>query len=224
MFIVVARKDKGIAALNAIKNITAVKLDVTKQDEVDAAVAMVRKPGTGLYALVNNAGIGGGPVLDTSIEDQSSRYRVNVEGVYRVTQAFVPLVSESKGCISTTGSIAGTITNSRLNAYSGSKQWLEAFTDGLADEMKALDVQVSVIQPGNYPSHIRRSTVQPSLLILKPLAARLPKRCARCTKKPSQESFLSNTLMKCQPHIGTHYLMISHYVAMGSRPTKMSRP
>lgn len=153
-----ARKDKDMQTLNAIENITAVRLDVTKQDEVDAAVALVKQKGTGLYALVNNAGIfGGGPVLATEIDHQSLVYRINVEGVYRVTKAFAPLIIESKGRIATTGSIAGTLTNSASNAYSGSKHWIEAFTDGLADEMKDQGVSVSVIEPGNYQSHIRRS-------------------------------------------------------------------
>ena len=144
-----ARTDQEIAELNAIKNITAVRLDVTKQDEIDAAAALIRKNGTGLYALVNNAGIGGGgPVLETSVEDQTAVYQVNVEGVYRVTKAFAPLVIESKGRIATTGSVAGTISNSGYNAYSGSKHWIEAFTDALADELSSTEVWVTVIEPG----------------------------------------------------------------------------
>ena len=43
-----ARKDEDLVELNAIDNITAVKLDVTNQDQVDAAVAMIRKTGHGL--------------------------------------------------------------------------------------------------------------------------------------------------------------------------------
>ena len=155
-----ARTDQEMAELNAIKNITAVRLDVTKQEQIDAAVAFVKKQGTGLYGLVNNAGIGGGgPVLTTPVEDQTSLYRVNVEGVYRVTKAFAPLVIDSKGRISTTGSVAGTITTSSYNAYSGSKHWIEAFTDGLALELASKDVSVSVIEPGNYQSYIRRNSV-----------------------------------------------------------------
>jgi NAD(P)-dependent dehydrogenase (short-subunit alcohol dehydrogenase family) len=155
-----ARTDQEIAELNAIKNITAVRLDVTKQDEIDAAAALIRKNGTGLYALVNNAGIGGGgPVLETSVKDQTAVYQVNVEGVYRVTKAFAPLVIESKGRIATTGSVAGTISNSGYNAYSGSKHWIEAFTDALADELASTGVWVTVIEPGAYQSHIRRSSL-----------------------------------------------------------------
>ena len=79
-------------ALNAIENITAVRLDVTKQDQIDAAVAMIEQKGTGLYALVNNAGIGGGgPVLETPVENQTHRGPSD-----RQTQNCVPRL---QGCL-----------------------------------------------------------------------------------------------------------------------------
>ena len=153
-----ARRDADLEALNAIDNITAVRLDVTNQDQIDAVVALIKEKGTGLYGLVNNAGIGdGGPVIDTPVEVQTLVYDVNVEGVYRVTRAFAPLVIESRGRIATTGSIAGTLAWAGGSAYSGSKHWIEAFTDALAAEMAPHDVSVSVIAPGNFQSKIRRS-------------------------------------------------------------------
>jgi len=155
-----ARKDKDLAALDAIENVTAVRLDVTKQDQVDAVVEMIGEKGTGLYGLVNNAGVGGGgEIVETPIEDQTFVYAVNVEGVYRTTKAFAPLVIESKGRIVTTGSIAGTLSWPGGNAYSGSKHWIEAYTDSLAGEMEPYGVAVSVVEPGNYKSNIRRSSV-----------------------------------------------------------------
>ena len=155
-----ARKDADLAELNAIDNITAVRLDVTRQDQVDAVVEMIKERGTGLYGLVNNAGVGGGDtVVETPIEDQTFVYAVNVEGVYRTTQAFAPLVIESKGRIVTTGSIAGTLSWPGGSAYSGSKHWIEAFTDALAAEMEPHGVSVSVVEPGNYKSNIRRTSV-----------------------------------------------------------------
>ena len=57
-----ARKQKDIDELNAIKNVQAVRLDVTIQEDIDAAVATVRAGGRGLWGLVNNAGVCcGGP-------------------------------------------------------------------------------------------------------------------------------------------------------------------
>jgi len=159
-----ARKDKDLAELDAIENVTAVKLDVTKQDQIDAVVTMIGEKGSGLYGLVNNAGVGGGgTIADTPIEDQAFVYAVNVEGVYRTTKAFAPLIIESKGRIVTTGSIAGTIAWPGGSAYSGSKHWIEALTDALAGEMAPLGVSVSVVEPGNYKSKIRRSSVSRGL-------------------------------------------------------------
>ena len=153
-----ARKDKDLAELSAIENITAVRLDVTKQDQIDAVVALIEEKGTGLWGLVNNAGVGGGgAVAETEIEDQTFVYDVNVEGVYRATRAFAPLIVESRGRIVTTGSIAGTLSWPGGSAYAGSKHWIEAFTDALAAEMESTGVRVSVVQPGSYKSHIRRS-------------------------------------------------------------------
>jgi short-subunit dehydrogenase len=156
-----ARTDAEMAELNAIENITAIRLDVTKQDQVDDAVHFIKERGTGLYALVNNAGIyDGGPVLDTELGAQNLVYQVNVEGVLRTTKAFGPLVVESKGRIATTGSIAGTVSGPGFAAYSGSKHYIEAFTDSLAAELEPLDVRVSIIEPGNYQTQIRRSAVK----------------------------------------------------------------
>ena len=156
-----ARTDAEMAELDAIENITAVRLDVTKQDQIDDAVAFIEGRGTGLYGLVNNAGIyDGGPVLETETDVMNLVYEVNVEGVLRVTKAFGPMIVESKGRIATTGSIAGTISGPGFAAYSGSKHYIEAFTDSLAAEMEPLGVSVSVIEPGNYQTQIRRSSMK----------------------------------------------------------------
>jgi NADP-dependent 3-hydroxy acid dehydrogenase YdfG len=52
-----ARKDSDIKELNAIENVMAIRLDVTVQEEIDAAVATITKEGRGLYGLVYNAGV-----------------------------------------------------------------------------------------------------------------------------------------------------------------------
>jgi NADPH:quinone reductase-like Zn-dependent oxidoreductase len=49
-----ARKDADLLALDAIENVDAVRLDVTKPEEIAAAVASISKAGRGLYGVVNN--------------------------------------------------------------------------------------------------------------------------------------------------------------------------
>jgi len=150
-----ARKQKDIDALNAIDNIQAVRLDVTIQDDIDAAVETVRKGGKGLHGLINNAGIYiGGPLIEVDIEEFEWLMNVNLYGVYRVTQAFAPMIIESKGRISTIGSISGILSGRFSGIYSMSKHAVEAYTDSLAVEMEKFGVAVSVIEPGNYDSKI----------------------------------------------------------------------
>ena len=155
-----ARKDKDLAELDAIENIKAIRIDVTKQEDVDAAVALVRGEGHGLWGLVNNAGVAiSGPVAGLEDSELEFQLNVNVNGVVRVTRAFLPLITESKGRIVTVGSISGILSSPTLPAYSMSKHAMEAFTDSLAGEMEPTGVQVSVIEPGNYKSRIRRTLV-----------------------------------------------------------------
>lgn len=155
-----ARKQKDLDALDAIDNIQAVRLDVTIQEEIDAAVETVEDGGRGLYGLVNNAGVFiGGPLVDVPVEELHWMMDVNVYGVVRVTQAFAPLIIEEKGRITTIGSISGILAGAFGGQYSMTKHAIEAFTDSLAAEMEPLGVQVSVVQPGNYDSAIAETAL-----------------------------------------------------------------
>jgi len=65
-----ARKQKDLDSLNAMENVQSIRLDVTIQSEIDAAVTTISEAGRGLYAVVNNAGVAiYRPVLETSDED-----------------------------------------------------------------------------------------------------------------------------------------------------------
>ncbi len=148
----------NLSALNKIKNVQAVRLDVTIQEEVNAAVETIREAGRGLYGLVNNAGVAsGGPLIEIDEADVRWLFDVNVFGVLKVTQAFAPLIINSKGRIVTIGSISGIGTWFGGGDYTMSKHAIEAFSDTLAMEMASFGVKVSVIQPGNYNSKIAKS-------------------------------------------------------------------
>lgn len=150
-----ARKQEDIDALNEIHNVQAVRLDVTVQDEIDAAVKTIAEGGKGLFGLVNNAGVYiGGPATEVDTSELQWLMDINVTGVYRVTQAFAPMIIESQGRITTIGSISGINSGRFSGHYSMSKHAVEAYTDSLALELAKFDVAVSVIEPGNYDSEI----------------------------------------------------------------------
>ena len=75
-----------------------VQIDVTSDDSVQAAAALIRDEAGHLDVLVNNAGISGGrkPPGDVTAADMRAVYETNVFGVVRVTYAFLPLLAASE--------------------------------------------------------------------------------------------------------------------------------
>ncbi|MEO1247255.1 MAG: SDR family oxidoreductase [Pseudomonadota bacterium] len=160
-----ARKDEDLQELGAIDNVESLRLDVTAQDDIDAAVKTVRRAGRGLYAVVNNAGVAVfAPMQEVSEKDILWLHNVNVLGPYRVNNAFMPLLVESGGRTLTIGSISGFISGARSGAYSMSKFAVEAYTDALAEELADSGVSVSVIEPGGYRSKIREKVTLHTLI------------------------------------------------------------
>jgi NAD(P)-dependent dehydrogenase (short-subunit alcohol dehydrogenase family) len=165
-----ARKPEDLTALNAIKNVQAVKLDVTVPADIAAALETVRRGGRGLHGVVNNAGIAVvAPLIDVEEKELSSLFDVNVFGPYRITKAFAPMLIESKGRVVTISSISGILSGPFFGPYSMSKHAIEAYGDALAVEMTRFGVRSSLIEPGNYRSEIGRATTAQAEAALKRL-------------------------------------------------------
>ena len=148
-----ARKDRDLEALSAIENIQGVRLDVTIQADIDAAVATVNAGNRGLYGIVNNAGVVVmGLLAETDESELDFVFDVNVYGPYRIVKAFAPMIVASKGRITNISSMAGISSPPAYGVYSMSKHAVEAFADSLAFEMGTVGVRVSVIEPGPYKS------------------------------------------------------------------------
>jgi NAD(P)-dependent dehydrogenase (short-subunit alcohol dehydrogenase family) len=159
-----ARKEQDLAALDAIPNVKAVRLDVTIPAEVAAAVEVVRSSGLPLYGIVNNAGVAVvDPVLSTSEEDFDFQMQVNVYGVFRVTKAFAPLVIASKGRIVNISSISAFLSDGGTSAYTMSKAAVEAFTNVLATELRSTGVAVIAVEPGAYNTDILKPALARSV-------------------------------------------------------------
>jgi NAD(P)-dependent dehydrogenase (short-subunit alcohol dehydrogenase family) len=156
-----ARKDADLAALNKIQNVQAIRLDVTKPEEIDAAVVTITKAGRGLYGLVNNAGIAAvGSTATVNMDEFDLQMKVNVYGPVRMARAFVPLLTASKGRITNIGSISGILAGRNIGGYAMTKHAIEAFTDSLAAELEPGGVIVNVVEPGNYNSEISASAAK----------------------------------------------------------------
>jgi NAD(P)-dependent dehydrogenase (short-subunit alcohol dehydrogenase family) len=156
-----ARKDRDLIALECLPNVRALRLDVTKLNDIAAAAETVTNAGRGLHALINNAGITTySPVVSTCDDELDSVMRTNVYGPYRVTRAFLPLLTLGQGRIIIMGSIAGILAQPNLSAYSMSKHAIEALTDSLAAELEPRGVSVSVIEPGASQTDLVKNAIR----------------------------------------------------------------
>ena len=103
-------------------NIIPIVLDVTDPNVVLAAFKEIQKRGTGLFGLVNNAGIAkAGALMDISDEDMKEQFEVNLFGVHRVTRLFIPLLHESQGRIVMMSSDSGFFATPFFGPYCSSK-------------------------------------------------------------------------------------------------------
>jgi NAD(P)-dependent dehydrogenase (short-subunit alcohol dehydrogenase family) len=153
-----ARTPQEMEALNAIRNVQAVRLDVTSASDIAAAVALVQGGNRVLRGIVNNAGVVAvAPLIEMSERELAFVLDVNLFGPYRISKAFAPLLLASKGRVVNISSLNGIVASPMIGAYSMSKHGIEAFSDALAAELSPFGVQVSLIEPGNYGTSIGRN-------------------------------------------------------------------
>lgn len=150
-----ARKEEDIKRLGTIPNVFPLQFDVARIDQVKEAFEVVKQKGTGLYAIVNNAGIAiAGALMDISVEEIKEQFDVSVFGVHRVTQTFFPLVHQSHGKIIMISSDSGFFATPFFGAYCSSKFALEGYSDSLRRELMFTDVQVVIVEPGRISTPI----------------------------------------------------------------------
>lgn len=136
-------------------NFTPLVFDVTDADAIGRAAATVKERigDSGLFGLINNAGISDpGPLASLSPDVLRRHFEVNVVGVLHMVQAFLPLLRGTKssrpGRIVNISSVSGRIAYPFMGPYAASKHALEALSDSLRRELLIYGVDVIVIQPG----------------------------------------------------------------------------
>jgi len=150
-----ARKREDLAALGSVPQVVPLRLDVQRDGDVHAALSAITAAGTGLFGVINNAGIArAGPLMDVPVEDMIEQFDVNLFGVHRVTRAFLPLVIASRGRIVMMSSDSGFFATPFFGPYCASKFALEGYADSLRREMSLLGVTVVVVEPGRIATPI----------------------------------------------------------------------
>jgi len=137
--------------LTQLANIRIFKLDVTRLDQVrDATEKGITAFGV-IVVVINNAGMGTFGALELAQEDDIDwQFAVNTRGPINIIRAFLPhFRNNGIGMFINVGSFMGLTTAAPLGSlYNMSKFALEGLTEGLYYELKPLNIDLRLIEPG----------------------------------------------------------------------------
>jgi short-subunit dehydrogenase len=134
-----------------------VECDVTKDGDLERAVAEAVRQWGGLDIAIANAGFGiVGPIKTLSLEDYRRQFETNIFGVLRTIYAALPQLEKAKGNLVIVGSVAGWTATPGASPYSMSKFAVRALASSITSELRNSGVRVTLISPGFVASNIRR--------------------------------------------------------------------
>lgn len=146
-------------------DISVLEIDITKQDQVTAGVAAaLDATGGTLDVLINNAGMAlSGPIEAQDMIATHLLFDTNVYGAQRMIRAALPAMrAQGSGLIFNVTSQLGRVIIPGIGQYSPTKFALEALSEQLAYEVASHGIEVTIIQPGGYPTEIWAKQVAPS--------------------------------------------------------------
>jgi len=126
----------------------AIKADVTNFDEVQQMATTIQKKFRTINILVNNAGIVKDRTLkNMTLDEWHAVINTNLNGVFYVTKAILPLISGG-GRIISISSIIGQYGNFGQCNYAAAKAGIIGFTKSLAKELGKKKITVNAVAPG----------------------------------------------------------------------------
>lgn len=157
-------KNKAISEELAGLGAHIVEMDVTDEENVNAAMAESIDKLGGLDVIINNAGVGVLGIQENfTIADFQRLFDINVFGVQRVNRAALPhLRGQGSGLLIHVSSILGRMTLPFYGPYNASKWALEALAENYRIELSGFGVDSCLVEPGGYPTSFFNSLIFPS--------------------------------------------------------------
>ena len=153
--VVLADLDTDTLAANVAsfdnERIATFTMDVTNQQQVEAAVAFTQEKFGSLDIAVLNAGVPGAnmPLEEYPVELFDEVMAVNMRGVWLGMRAVIPLMkAQQQGSIIMTSSIQGLAALPGTTAYTTSKHALVGMMKGAALELAEHGIRVNAVHPG----------------------------------------------------------------------------
>ena len=145
-----SRGDFNLGELIGDDSAISVQLDLMSKQSIKNLFADLKSQDLLPSVLVNNAGITKDQLfMRMKDEDWDDVIETNLNGLFRVTKAFIkPMVRNKFGRVINISSVAGLMGNSGQVNYSSSKSAMVGFSRSLAKELGSRNITSNVIAPG----------------------------------------------------------------------------
>ena len=145
-----SRGNFNLGELIGDESAISVQLDLMSKESIKNLFADLKSEDLLPSVLVNNAGITKDQLfLRMKDEDWDDVIETNLNGLFRVTKAFIkPMVKNKFGRIINISSVAGLMGNSGQVNYSSSKSAMVGFSRSLAKELGSRNITSNVVAPG----------------------------------------------------------------------------
>ena len=150
--VVTARKPDDLAEFAGRDGALVLKLDVTDQAQIDAAVKAAEAHFGRIDVLFNNAGIGYfGSVEESEDAEVRRMFDINVFGLGRMTAAVLPGMRRQRaGTIINIASLAGIKPFPALGYYNATKFAVVGLSGALKEELAPLGIRVICVEPSGF--------------------------------------------------------------------------
>jgi NADP-dependent 3-hydroxy acid dehydrogenase YdfG len=152
---------------------SAHRVDLTRDEDIEAMAKELQRRGRSLDILVHCAGeIHHARHADASIADLDAQYRSNIRGPYLLTKSLLPLIRSSAGDVVFINSTSGLRASARAGQFAATQHAMRAIADSLREEVNANGIRVLSIFPGRTATprtktlfHEEGKSYQPDLLM-----------------------------------------------------------
>jgi uncharacterized protein len=132
--------------------------DLMDLDSPENLFRFTQEKGIQIDILVNNAGVGDyGFFQETDWERQQAIIELNIRALTHLTHLYLPgMASAGTGKVLNISSMAGFLPGPLMSVYYASKNYVTAFSEALANELKPTGVTVTVLCPGPTKSEFQQ--------------------------------------------------------------------
>lgn len=133
--------------------------DITKEEDIQNTVNAIEQKWQGIDIVINNAGVAtGGSLQGESIEQWQWVLNINLLGMVRVSQAFLPLFKkQNKGYFINIASQAGLTPMPLMNSYNAVKAAVIGLSETMKLELAHQNINVSVVCPSFFKTNLEES-------------------------------------------------------------------